>query len=770
MKRKRSLRMADGGVLLAEARPVSPLSLRGIGRGLASIYDDAVGATSNAIETAAKTIDRRPPPGYTPALATAPAPAAAPGTTPGSDSLQLGGMNLGVIQRREAAAGLRDGTAFLEGPGGPTDDKIDAKLSRGEAVLPADTVQKIGPKNVQALIDTTHTPVKSRGLRHFANGIDVLETPFTDADARLFNTRPAGTIAAPQPQVPGMRVDFGGIQDPGPGNPNVNRMGPPRPTMPAAPPVTPAAPTPTAVAEPAALPAKAGGLRNFVTGGSGDVGQAFKSVGGGVARGVGATLRAGAAIAPFQAAITGLDTDTEQYAKRFGLENTEPGVMRDLGIRALGVASDVGDAMTFGQASRLFRDKQGATDAMPRQVSAPAAAPATAPVQPTAATAPASLRTAPALDNSVLPGGAQVAKIQRRGNSFTNTGEFIEDQRAGAAPSAANVAAVDRIAARSTQGLRGGLDETNLPAGFGTTVPGVNAPASQAEAELEARNASVRSTVGDRDLSPRTRLAREQMERADSRERAIASARDATERRGQDITNEGFARRDKVTLRGQDLDFASKTRGQDMTARTAAATARVQQMNTDRQFNFDREKHGDEVAQQRFQRRQAAEKSVHEQVTNMIPPGPDGKPDTATAARYTAGLNALVAQQQGVLQQRAAQGDKQAQAALDDLSENGLSALDQRTVRNFIQGMKVNDLRAQNASGPLNPIGGTDVITDVPAAGLRKTSNGLFGFGGEFTVIGADGKPQGTIPARAVEGDGSFIFPKRRTDLRDFIR
>ena len=47
----------------------------------------------------------------------------------------------------------------VKGPGGPTDDKISAKLSNGEYVLPADTVKAVGVNKLDMLKRATHTPV-----------------------------------------------------------------------------------------------------------------------------------------------------------------------------------------------------------------------------------------------------------------------------------------------------------------------------------------------------------------------------------------------------------------------------------------------------------------------------------------------------------------------------------------------------------------------------------------------------------------------------------
>lgn len=50
------------------------------------------------------------------------------------------------------------GPGPVSGPGGPVDDKVPAMLSPGEYVLPADTTAKIGKKNLDKLVDDTHTP------------------------------------------------------------------------------------------------------------------------------------------------------------------------------------------------------------------------------------------------------------------------------------------------------------------------------------------------------------------------------------------------------------------------------------------------------------------------------------------------------------------------------------------------------------------------------------------------------------------------------------
>lgn len=163
------------------------------------------------------------------------------------------------------------------------------------------------------------------------------------------------------------------IQQPGPGNPNViggtsaqsgayqgQRTGPFQTGVGTAPTAAPATPQ-TNVGR---LRGAANAAGNFLTSAgesAGSVSGAIKSVASPlISAGKTALNVTGKVAAPLTlgtSAVDGLSTDTEDYARRFGLENTEPGVARDLGVRALGVASDVGNNLTFGLAKKyLYRD------------------------------------------------------------------------------------------------------------------------------------------------------------------------------------------------------------------------------------------------------------------------------------------------------------------------------------------------------------------------------------------------------------------------------
>lgn len=209
---------------LLQPRPVSPYSLRGVASAVGGAYGNTVGAVTDMMERTAARF--QPPPGYTPALATPPAPVpvvappvVAPMPAP-QPQLQLGGVNLNALQRREAAAGLKDGGMVPGYSPTPSADNIPIAATAGEAVLPVDTTQALGGKPaIDKLIAATHTPVamgpgraaqgKGRGIQRRANG-GVLEEEKKRRDQRMLATVPSagpGAAAAPAPYQQGPSVE-----------------------------------------------------------------------------------------------------------------------------------------------------------------------------------------------------------------------------------------------------------------------------------------------------------------------------------------------------------------------------------------------------------------------------------------------------------------------------------------------------------------------------------------------------------------------------------
>lgn len=181
---------------LGYARKMDAASL---GRGLASNASTSYGVALNAGNSSVNS--------GTAALGTASAPGTAMGNSYGSYGTQLGnaansyygagnlnaaGYKITSAAESSAAAGLgslagqfmtsgvgqaalkaggsalmsmfadggevHEGAGRVRGIGGPVDDQIDAKLSNGEYVLPADTVKRIGIKKLDKLVASTHTP------------------------------------------------------------------------------------------------------------------------------------------------------------------------------------------------------------------------------------------------------------------------------------------------------------------------------------------------------------------------------------------------------------------------------------------------------------------------------------------------------------------------------------------------------------------------------------------------------------------------------------
>ena len=103
------------------------------------------------------------------------------------------------------AEGYATGTPFIHGPGTGTSDSVPAMLSKGEAVLPAKTVQHIGPNNIARMIEQTNGIAPKRGLSgadsgmigKFANGT----VPYNgvvnpDVDKAITSGVPLGIAAA----------------------------------------------------------------------------------------------------------------------------------------------------------------------------------------------------------------------------------------------------------------------------------------------------------------------------------------------------------------------------------------------------------------------------------------------------------------------------------------------------------------------------------------------------------------------------------------------
>lgn len=142
-----------------------------------------------------------------------------------------------------------------------------------------------------------------------------------------------------------------------------------------------AAGAPSAAQPGQAAPRQAGPL--------GRAGQSIANAGRAVAgnRVVGAIGRLATPVALGATAASTYDTPTSDYETRFGIdpstiENPALRGIRDVGVRALGAASDLGNTLTGGIAGQFYRDKQAmAGQLTPADPPAPGTQPQTSPAQ-----------------------------------------------------------------------------------------------------------------------------------------------------------------------------------------------------------------------------------------------------------------------------------------------------------------------------------------------------------------------------------------------------
>lgn len=104
--------------------------------------------------------------------------------------------------------------------------------------------------------------------------------------------------------------------------------------------------------------------------------------GGMLRRGANAVGKVAAIPALVATAVETASTPTEQYRKRFGMETNDPSFLGDVGVRALGAASDFGNILTRGTAGSMYRDKAIPAAAAAREPASVAAQPEPPPEMP----------------------------------------------------------------------------------------------------------------------------------------------------------------------------------------------------------------------------------------------------------------------------------------------------------------------------------------------------------------------------------------------------
>lgn len=258
----------------------------------------------------------------------------------------------------------KDESGLIQGAGTGTSDDVKKNVSAGSYIMPADSTQKIGTDNLKnmgnptpvnlsngeyelspdqvhsvgvqaldAMKNQTHTPVNQPQLGFkpgqnkpelfFANG-GLVPSAYPSADD--IRRAQQNRIGGPQ------------MRDVTP----INRQLPATSTAPSttsSPSASPSNPAPTQGGS------FGGGIRNFVNNSK--------------------LVKGGGALAATSALFANADTSSENYRERFGLGDQSPedlgtvkGFAKDFGVRALGYASDLGNALTLGQAGRFYADKQ----------------------------------------------------------------------------------------------------------------------------------------------------------------------------------------------------------------------------------------------------------------------------------------------------------------------------------------------------------------------------------------------------------------------------
>lgn len=223
-------------------------------------------------------------------------------------------------------------------------------------------------------------------------------------------------------------------------------------------------------------------------------GAAYRA-GAATGRGLASAARMLGQVAPVAAladtATQGFGTPTEAYEKRFGLgPNSYDGVTgfaRDVGVRALGAASDLGNAMTGGLAGNLYRDKQEAQQVAPAATPQAAAAPVRAP-GPNAGAGRGFVNPPLADPNAAPP----VAPQQPIANNVSVVPAFVGTPTEDFLPKGFKPQVITQGQGQDWQGRQ---DLKNAQTGASSIVPGASREAAKAEYAqlLDAREQGVKN-------------------------------------------------------------------------------------------------------------------------------------------------------------------------------------------------------------------------------------------------------------------------------------
>lgn len=264
----------------------------------------------------------------------------------------------------------QDENGLIQGAGTGTSDDIKKNVPAGSYIMPADSTQQIGTNNLKNMGSPTPVNLSNGEFQLSPNQVHSVGVQILDAMKNQTH------VPVDQPQLgfkPGQNkpelffANGGLVPSAYPSADDIrraqqNRIGGPqmRDVTPINRQLPATSSTPSTTSSPSASPSNPA-----PTQGGGGFGARFNSLRQGINRAANTGLgKLGTVGALASTGFAVADTPTEQYRERFGLGDYNPedsnGMLfaKDFGVRALGAASDLGNAMTLGQAGRLYADKQ----------------------------------------------------------------------------------------------------------------------------------------------------------------------------------------------------------------------------------------------------------------------------------------------------------------------------------------------------------------------------------------------------------------------------
>lgn len=350
-------------------------------------------------------------------------------------------MSFGIKKQQPKQGGK------IKGPGTGTSDDVQKTVPNGTYIMPADSTAQIGEQNLEQLgqgkpldINVSNGEFQMTPEQVHAVGAQALDQmkeqthtpsglPQTIMDQpgekpQLF-FRDGGLVQNRYPSADEVRK----AQQARLGGPQMRDVTPEQRQLPAT-----RTPQPQTSAPSTASPAASG--------------SGFGIKAANMAKGLGKFHVAGAGIG---GAAAGLNTSTEDYATRMGLDrNTDRGPLAEAAIRTTGVLTDVGNAASFGLLGSRFADKQinqaradadaNMADIAKRRAERDATRAKAVPPQQAAVTPAPSFNDqineamyGSPRGNQAQPGTANPYAIQQNGNSFSyaNPGAAAQARAAG---------------------------------------------------------------------------------------------------------------------------------------------------------------------------------------------------------------------------------------------------------------------------------------------------------------------------------------------------